>query len=153
MHEQISQLEQKFGDLVEEHKQVLIEEEDILEKLQLADEIIQHSEDMERKFLDQSHSGEVDEELEKEMGYVVALLKAISSNIQDLTQDLEKEKEQVGTLNSYENKIFERSQELIRTHGAVSDSEIPVDIESSKKQFEKENANKLRQRFEKSVIS
>ncbi len=145
IHEQISQLEEKFGGLVEEHKQVLSEEKDIVRKLEIADEMVKHSENLERKFLDRSHSGDVGTELQAEMGEVVAILKAVSSEIADLKSKIEEEEQQAGSLDTYEKQIFERSQELMRTHSAVTGDEIPFNIEEYEQKFENMSADQLRQ--------
>lgn len=129
---QIEKAEERFGEIIPEHKEILSEEEDVLEKLEIAHEVIDHSKTLQQKLINQSTSDGVDGEILQELIYSVAILRNIQNEIADLNKKIKSEGQELKQISDWESQLEEESETLVNAQSQLLNSDQRSD-ETEKK--------------------
>lgn len=147
----IENLEQDFGKIISEHKDILKEEKDVVAKLEVARSLINNSENITMMLTEQGiENDELVGDLELEFAHLVAFLQGIAMEVSEVNQKISKEDEDLTDLTGIESEINEEAEKLLQHHEAIfgdrlkGPKDIPQDLAELAKGYKVKEAGKAK---------
>ncbi len=149
LDEQISSIEETFGEVIPRHRKVLQEEEDVVKKLEVAHRIIHNSEAVTEKLTHYGKgSGDMNDFIEDGFKNLVGLLRAVELEIQDIREELQEENSEIANLQQMEDKVREEADFMLDQHEAMFGDRLGderhSDIDQLANEFQRKDAEEVK---------
>lgn len=133
IEQELQQIENSFGEIVEKHREALKEEEDIIKKIQLAEKVTDEMQEVTRLISEKSiERSEMHKETEQTIAHIVGLLQGVSMEISDLHSKLQKEDEEIVGLVELGSKIEDHSEHVLTVHEGAFGEQLDGDTVNRK---------------------
>lgn len=149
LDDQISSIEETFGEVIPRHRKVLQEEEDVVKKLEIAHRIIHNSEAVTQKLTHYGKgSGEMNGFIEDGFKNLVGLLRAVEMEIQEIHEELQEENSEITNLQQMEDKVREEADFMLDQHEAMFGERLgedrSSDIDRIASDFQRKDAEEVK---------
>lgn len=147
----ISGLEETFGEIIPRHREILEEEEDALKKLDIAKEILENSEKVTGTLArNGKNRDEMNQFMETGFKHIIALLRAVEAEIDDIHEKVEEENREITNLYRMEDEVREQTNSLLDHHEAIFGERLNQEgehdeVDNLAKRYQRKNAEEAKQ--------